>query len=295
MNTTQLHFIIGEARSHLSECLTKVLHEQGWKEARTPEQIIDLHLRPDRESYRDNLQDILSCILYSAQNKQEMNRVIEGSVDGGWDGVRELLLDFEPAQILNAWNDDEALFKYIKSSSRVRGAKNEGSKSRWPQFCKSVLSASKFVLKFEDAAGFLKWVEAFRQTPDTAAALPLILAEEIHGFGLALACDFLKELGCEEFAKPDVHVKKLVNLLGISAATSDYMVLRDLMRLKPLLATENLTLNAFDKYLWLIGSGRFYRIQEDGYELQIGRQIKSFMGRIAAKAPMNFLPNQVAV
>ena len=290
MNQKQLSFIITEARAHLVECLARVLSDEGWRERRSPEELIDLHLIPDRKEFRDRRQDILSSILQSAQNRQEMNRVIGGSVKGGWVGLGRLLHGFDPVKITASWSDARALFNYIKQSGRVNGAMRRGLRSRWPQFCKSVLSASRFMLRFESGADFIKWVESFRHSPDTCAALPLVLAEEIDGFGLALACDFLKELGFEEFAKPDVHVKKLVNALGISAATSDYMVLRDLMRLEPLLKTGNLTLYGLDKYLWLIGSGRFYRVEEDGYELNIGRQIKSFMNRINKVAPKNFFP-----
>lgn len=280
MDRNQLKFIVGEARSHLAECLAAVLREEGWKESSSPEQIIDLHMEPERKRYRERREDILSGMLYSAQNKQDANRVIEGSVDTGWDGMRELLLGFDPQAILETWSDDKLLFRYFKDSGRVSGQMRDRPTSRWPQFCKSVLSASRFIERFATGAEFVAWVETFRKNPDTAAALPLILAEEIDGFGLALACDFLKELGFEEFPKPDVHIKNLAHQLGISSSTSDYMLLRDLMRLEPLLTPEKVSLYSFDKYLWLIGSGRFYLVKEGGVELRIGSQVEQFMERI---------------
>ncbi len=37
----------------------------------------------------------------------------------------------------------------------------------------------------------------------------MLLGREINGFGFALSCDFLKELGYEDFPKPDVHLRDI--------------------------------------------------------------------------------------
>ena len=280
MDRDRLGLIVREAHDHLTECLTIALRDEGWRETREPSQIIDLHMQPEGKQRRNQRQDILSGMLFSAQNKQDANRVISGSVDTGWDGMRELLLDFDPEAILASWPDEHALFQHFINSGRVSGQMRKQPTSRWPQFCKSVLSSAKFIKRFETGADFTTWVEAFMKNPDTAAALPLILAEEIDGFGLALACDFLKELGFEQFPKPDVHIRNLASRLGISSASSDYMLLRDLMRLEPLLTPDRISLYRFDKYLWLIGSGRFYLVEEEGYELRIGSQVDAFIERM---------------
>lgn len=276
----QLRFIVEQARMHLAACISQELRTGGWQETRSPDEIIDLHMKPERKDGSSGLNELLSAILFSAQNRQDANRVIEGSVKGKWDGLRKLLLDFDPEAILRTWNTSDDLFQYIQESTEVTGEKRDTARSRWPQFCKSILSASRFITRFDTSNQFFAWIETFRATPDTAAALPLILAEEIDGFSLALACDFLKELGYKEFPKPDVHIKNLAHRLRISSATSDYMLLRDLMRLGPSLGKLGHSLYTFDKYLWLLGSGRFYLVVEDGYELSIGRQIEPFVSRI---------------
>jgi len=58
-----------------------------------------------------------------------------------------------------------------------------------------------------------------------------MLAQEIDGFGFALACDRLKELGYENFSKPDVHVKDIFYAVGLSPyEVSDYEVFRAVAR-----------------------------------------------------------------
>ena len=88
------------------------------------------------------------------------------------------------------------------------------------------------------------------------AALPMLLSQEIDGFGFALACDFLKELGFRTFAKPDVHVKAIVKGLGLSSENAnDYAVFKAVVRIA---ANCGQTPYNVDKLLWLVGSGLFY-------------------------------------
>ncbi|MDY0873969.1 hypothetical protein [Dongia rigui] len=276
----QIGMIVAKAHEHLAACVAAELASGGWRTRMSPDEIIRLHMTPEKKDSRNEISELLSGILFSAQNRQDANRVIQGSVRGKWEGLRKLLLDFEPEKILSTWSNSDELFDYIRKADEVGGAKRDDPRSRWPQFCKSVMSASQFISRFRTAQEFICWIETFTKTPDTAAALPLVLAEEIDGFGLALACDFLKELGYEQFPKPDIHIKRLAHRLRISSANSDYMLLRDLMKLEPLLASFKISLYGFDKYLWLIGSGRFYLVEEDGVELSIGRQARPFLNRM---------------
>lgn len=280
MDRGELETIVTEARSHLLECLAITIESEGWDPKQTPEEILAMHMEPDRIGSRQRRQDILSAMLYSCQNKQEANRVIEGSISGGWAALGALLLDFEPEAILAKWPNDDILLNDLLSSGKIQGQPRLSLRSRWPQFCRSVLSASRFMTRFPSGPDFIAWIEMFRATPDTAAALPLILEKEIFGFGVALACDFLKELGFVEFPKPDVHIRALAEALGISTTDSDYLLMRDIMALKPILAEIGLTPYDFDKLLWLIGSGRFYRVESEGYELRIGRQRDVFIQRM---------------
>ena len=106
-------------------------------------------------------------------------------------------------------------------------------------------------------------------------ALPLLLVQEIEGFGFALACDFLNGLGYENFSKPDVHVKEIFGGLGLCAeGAGDYEVIRAVGRLA---RNTGVTPYNADKLFWLVGSGYFYDDPLLGNKGRIGMLKKKFI------------------
>lgn len=277
----EVQTIADEARAFLYRLVKRELEEGGWRSDWTPDLCIALHTAPPLRPETVSTADIMARILESAQNRQSSPNVILGRVEGGLDGLRELLYGFEPAKIAEEWPDNakghSLLLEHIRDSPLVRGTIADGPHSLWPLYCRSITSAAKFMSRFPEPTAFHAWAERFVNYPDLAAALPLVLSQEIKGIGLALACDFLKELGYVEYMKPDVHIRKLAVGLGLSDAASDYSLLRDLMMLREPLMDVDITPYGFDKLLWLIGSGRFYKCVEDGYVLDIGRQTNAFL------------------
>jgi len=69
---------------------------------------------------------------------------------------------------------------------------------------RGVISGSRFMASFNSKDEFDNFINNFSLNKYTKEALPMLLAREIHGFGFALACDFLKELGYRNYPKPDV-------------------------------------------------------------------------------------------
>lgn len=105
-------------------------------------------------------------------------------------------------------------------------------------------------------------VDWFYKDDRARPALPLLLQNKVNGFGLALACDFLKELGYVKYAKPDVYLKKIFTSLELcSAKASDYDVLEAIIRVAQ---HAGVTPYKVDKVFWLIGSGDFLQRQKEG-------------------------------
>ena len=108
----------------------------------------------------------------------------------------------------------------------------------------------------------------------------MLIALGIEGVGFPLACDFLKENGYRNFAKPDVHIKDIFTRLGLARSRNDYEVFSSVVRVA---LNVGETPYCVDKLFWLIGSGNFYdhpHIGEDGrignnkeqfYEFALGR------------------------
>ena len=103
----------------------------------------------------------------------------------------------------------------------------------------------------------------------------MLLSQEIEGFGFALSCDFLKELGYINFPKPDVHLRDIFTALGLCEdKPDDYKLFKAVIRL-----AENAGVTPYnaDKVFWLIGSGYFYDDPHIGKNGRVGRLKEVFI------------------
>ncbi|GAG19666.1 unnamed protein product, partial [marine sediment metagenome] len=115
---------------------------------------------------------------------------------------------------------------------------------------------SRFLSRFHDLKEFDDFTKNFISNPDTRIGLPLLLKEEIHGFGFALACDFLKENVNPKFVKPDTHIKDIFKGICISKSNaSDFEVFTDVVKFSECICEVPYRV---DKLFWLVGSGKFY-------------------------------------
>lgn len=144
------------------------------------------------------------------------------------------------------------------------------SRKYWPQLCKAVLSGAGFLRRFEAPEAFYAWCDIFDRDDLTRPGLPLIIANNVQGFGFPLACEFVKELGYSNYGKPDVQVISLFEALGLCERSAgdtrrDYEVLQDMFRAA---RNNGVTTYELDKVFWLIGSGDFYK---DGFRIKSHR------------------------
>jgi hypothetical protein len=249
------------------------LLRSGAERGVTPELIEKyLHLsRPRPES----LAGIYERMLESAQGGNMNSGVVGGSI-GGVGNLRPVLCDFDPSRVLEKYACGwEGVLDDIVAQLKPRGGVPRSARSIWPRYCGSVLSCARFLSGFSSAGEFYGWVDVFDQDERARPALPLLLAQEIEGIGFALACDFLKELGYENFSKPDVHVKEIFWAMGLSPlGTSDYEVFGAVARVA---RNAGVTPYEVDKVFWLIGSGYFYDDPQVGNRGKIGVQKKAFI------------------
>ena len=249
------------------------LLQSGAGKGVTPELIEKyLHLSAPRP---DTLAGLYMHLLESAQSANMKAGVIGGSI-GGVGNLGRVLCDFEPAEVLEKYSSGwEGVLDDIVAQLKPRGSVPRTSRSIWPRYCRSVLSGARFLSQFSTAGDFYKWVDLFDEDERARPALPLLLAQEIEGFGFALACDFLNGLGYETFSKPDVHVKNIFGSLGLyPSGAGDYEVFRAVGRLA---RNAGVTPYNADKLFWLVGSGYFYDDPHVGNRGKIGRHKKDFI------------------
>ncbi len=197
-------------------------------------------------------QGIYQRILESAQNANMKAGVI-GRAIGGVSKLSVVLEDFNPEAVLNKYGTGwESILDDIVRQLQPRGEIRRTPKSIWPHYCQTILSAANFVQQFASADDFFSWVDFFDKDDRARGSLPMLLSREIEGFGFALSCDFLKELGYVNFPKPDVHLRDIFSSLNLcQAKADDYQLFKAIIRLA---GHANVSAYNADKIFWLIAA-----------------------------------------
>jgi hypothetical protein len=215
--------------------------------------------------------DILWRLLNSLQNRNMLPKVIGFENKDRKTIFKHILFDYDANIILNEYTAD-TLFLCFKENFNIKYT--ESKRSTWFGYAKSVISACIFINEFSSADDFNEFITRFTYNEFSSAALPLILEKEIYGFGFALACDFLKELGYTGYPKPDIHIKDILVAFNL-CENNDYDAYKTVIEMAN---AVNETAYKVDKILWLIGSGRYYH-----HDIQIGRNKEKFIEKMKTK------------
>lgn len=229
-------------------------------------------------------------ILESAQNANMKAGVIGKSI-GGVGRLGLVLANFDSKAVLAKYGDSwEAVLDDIVKKLNPRGQIRRTPRSIWPHYCQTILSAAQFVEQFASSDDFFKWVDFFDQDERARASLPMLLSHEIVGFGFALSCDFLKELGYVNFPKPDVHLRDIFTALELCEdKNDDYHLFKAIIRVS---ANANVIPYNADKVFWLVGSGYFYEDLHIGSNGRIGNHKQAFIEFARRKICEKNVPNR---
>ena len=216
------------------------------------DEVLQRYLSPPRSDTPSTMAEVFLRLLLSLRNKNMMATVIPAKFVHS---LGRVLNSFDPVTTTQRFTSADDLLDTIEKL-RPPGQFRKVPGGLWPLFARGTLSGARFLGQFTSGPDFLAWVQTFDDDSRKRAALPLLLSKEIDGFGFALGCDFLKELGFFNFAKPDVHVKAITKGLKLSIETAtDYAVFKTVVRIA---AHCDKTPYDVDKLFWLVGSGRFY-------------------------------------
>ena len=238
--------------------------------------LVEKYLNPLSLNPKPTTKDaIYQRILESAQNANMKAGVI-GRAIGGVEKLSPVLEGFNAKAVLDKYvGDFETVLDDIVKQLKPNGVVRRTSRSIWPHYCHTILSAANFIEQFSSASDFFGWVDFFDKDDRARASLPMLLSREIEGFGFALSCDFLKEMGYINFPKPDVHLRDIFTALSLCPDKSDdYQLFKAVIRLASHAGVS--PYNA-DKAFWLIGSGYFYADPHLGNEGRVGSRKKEFI------------------
>lgn len=242
-------------RAELDRCLYRLAKEHllGLDRRITPELLGKCSSPGSRPK---TLANIYRRILGAAHGAGMKPRVIRKHIKGGLDDfkLKRALCGFDPVRILRKYRGGarEVLRKIQELNPDHRIHKTKGA--IWPLFCRTILTAARFLVEFGSASAFYKWADSFDRDERLRYELPKHLSDRIDGIGFALACDFIKEVGYVNFGKPDTQIKQVFSAVGLSSGGSDRKILADICRIA---RNTGQTPYHVDKIFWLIGSGKF--------------------------------------
>lgn len=229
----------------------------------------------EQESKFNNLFDAHHRLIESLSNRNMMASVI--GFTKREKEMKLILFGYNPKRILSAYkNPDELLGKF---KNRFGLQELQGKRSLWRKFSEGIISGSHFMASFKNKSDFDSFIKTFARNKYTKAALPMLLSKEIRGFGFALACDFLKELGYREYPKPDVHLIKIFHELDLSASSEPYDVYKSIIEMAETVGEDAYTV---DKIFWLISSGRF-----SSGKIETGRNRDKFIKSVKTDPSFN--------
>jgi hypothetical protein len=236
------------------------------------EDILNAHLNDWKERKPKDINLLFRAFLLHAQNRQGMPNSI-----GNIDKLNSVLYQFNPRMVVDNYPNWESLFDAIDLGSYKPPGRLDklNKRSYWVIYCKAIISVANFLSRYISIEEFDTFVEGFLTNEHSRLALPLLVKEEIFGFGCALACDLLKEIGYPEFVKPDTHINDIARALGISKANSDFGIFKDVIAYCS--RVKHLPYEV-DKLFWLVGSGKFYL-----NKIKINASKKDFINMVLAK------------
>ena len=205
----------------------------------------------DVNSPKATLPKIYERLLASCQNRSMMPRVIK--FDANRAVFARLLEGFEPNKVLLKYKSADELYKVFEKTFDV----NKNHNRLWILFAQSVIDSAQFIGRYKNVAEFKQEINNIAQHSSNIMAVPKFISDNVCGVGKVLACDFIKEIGYIEYAKPDVHIDYIIKKLCKNENMSAKEVLT---KVQEIAKDAGVRTFEVDKLLWLIASGKYYDV-----------------------------------
>ena len=155
-------------------------------------------------SSKATIQAIYCRLLASCQNRSMMPNVIK--FDANRKIFEKLLDNFDPKKVLAKYKSANDLYMDFEKTFNVNKSHNQ----LWQIFAQSVIDGAKFISNYKNVSDFKHTIDNIAAHFTGTLMIPRLISGEIRGLGEVLACDFIKEIGYVEYAKPDVHIEYII-------------------------------------------------------------------------------------
>lgn len=200
-----------------------------------------------------SINSIYFHFLLSLQNRQRMSKVI--NLWKQKDSYKKIFFDYNPSMVTQEYKSDEDLHKELKEKQLIHTNSDKSQMSK--QWCQGSLNGAKKLAKYSSIDMMKEdWKTIWNKNP---LDLPDTWQKGIKGMGIALSCDFFKEIGYD-LPKPDVHIrevfKQLFNLGELTDKQLCSIFIDAIKRLNK--CGIETTAYKFDRMIWLACTGNFF-------------------------------------
>lgn len=213
------------------------------------------------EKSKQEGQNYLYRLASSLQNSGMMHNSIRFNEDENRKkNIKKVLCNWNIKKARENYNSAEEIYKKIKEICGENFDKGSGTKkeTNWQKYCTGLFNGLEYLDKngikeidelvsFDYSASFEEFAEKIKKIEK--------ITKTIHGLGLTLTCDWLKECGCEWLAKPDVHIIEVIKYFKNVDKIKDKDVLEFMFEWSKLVDCSPYKL---DKMIWLLCTGNFY-------------------------------------
>ncbi len=220
-----------------------------------------------------NLNDVLHLMLIYLQNEFQIEYSKEKIA------IDEILFNYHSEMITLHYSEDK-LFHIFSDKFTLDFP--EFKKSQWQLYTKSIISTANFINSFRSLEEFNKFIFQYK---NNKLELIQLLQSKIFGMNFTIACIILQELGYEEYAKINVHVKDIFTYFNL-CDDFDYHVFNVLNEMSKVVKDSPYRIS---QLFLLVCSGNFYH---DNIQVKRGKEqlIEQIMMRFYQEKIIEIIP-----
>jgi hypothetical protein len=177
------------------------------------------------------------------------------------DIVKKVLFSFDANKSAATYSDWESIYNAMLAGGITdNGIKNK-KESNWEKYCRGLYDGLRF-LTAGNGEKIIKDLVTISALTDEELKDIYAISNQIHGLGLPLTFDWLKEYDSTWLAKPDVHINGVVKYLKADENLKDEDVLKLMFSWAETVKSSGEDIGAtaykIDKIIWLLCTGEFY-------------------------------------
>ena len=230
--------------------------------------------------YRDlsEIPQVFAQMVFHAQNASRISSIVK--FERNYNFLKRITYGFSPEEFLNHYLDEDTrvsdLVNVLRwdAQTNPEGIKWDSEKSEKKdaiakRLAQSMFNCAEYLRQFHSKQEVLD--DLMVPNPSTRAVINNFKSKINTGFGIALACDFLKEFDVyfEFLAKPDLHIKgvigKLKNKVYNETDKSNITLVNDVQEITGNINAElrrrgerEITVYQLDRMIWLVCSENFF-------------------------------------